>query len=82
MKPDQKELNKSSTNSKSKKENAKIDGKYALKDEQLTLSEMEVVTTVFKSYETGLRQATILPKVRLCFVLLNDHHNQTQLKSF
>ena len=82
MKPEQKELTKASNNTKSKKENAKAVGKDSLKDEQLTLSEMEVVTTVFKSYETGLRQATILPKVRLCFVLLNDHHNQTQLKSF
>ena len=24
---------------------------------------MDVITTVFRSYETGLREATILPKV-------------------
>ena len=28
----------------------------------LSKSEMDVVTTVFRSYETGLREATILPK--------------------
>ena len=31
--------------------------------EELTKREMEVITTVFKSFETGLREATILPKV-------------------
>ena len=31
--------------------------------EELTKREMEVVMTVFKSYETGLREATIYPKV-------------------
>ena len=30
---------------------------------ELTEQEMEVVTTVFRNYETGLREATIYPKV-------------------
>ena len=30
---------------------------------ELTEKEMDVVTTVFRSYETGLREATIMPKV-------------------
>ena len=30
---------------------------------ELTEAEMEVVMAVFKSYETGLREATIYPKV-------------------
>ena len=30
----------------------------------LTEQELEVVTTVFRNYETGLREATIYPKVR------------------
>ena len=34
-------------------------------EEELTEREMEVVMTVFKSYETGLREATIYPKVNL-----------------
>lgn len=34
--------------------------------EQLTASEMENVTTVFRYFETGLREATILPKVDMC----------------
>ena len=33
--------------------------------EELTKREMECVTTVFKSFETGLREATISPKVVL-----------------
>ena len=32
-------------------------------DDELTKKEVEVITTVFKSFETGLREATILPKV-------------------
>ena len=32
--------------------------------EELTEREMEVVMTVFKTYETGLREATIYPKVK------------------
>ena len=32
--------------------------------EELTEREMEVVMTVFKSYATGLREATIYSKVR------------------
>ena len=31
--------------------------------DELTKREIEVITTVFKSFETGLREATILPKV-------------------
>ena len=34
---------------------------------ELTEKEMEVVTTVFRSYETGLREATIYPKVRTIY---------------
>ena len=30
--------------------------------EEMTKSELDAVTTVFRSYETGLREATILPK--------------------
>ena len=30
---------------------------------EMTEAEMEVVTAVFKSFETGLREATIYPKV-------------------
>ena len=33
----------------------------------LTEQELEVVTTVFRNYETGLREATIYPKVRSSF---------------
>ena len=33
--------------------------------EELTEKEMEVVMTVSKSYETGLREATIYPKVKI-----------------
>ena len=32
---------------------------------ELTESELVVVTKVFRSFETGLREGTILPKVRL-----------------
>lgn len=32
-------------------------------DTELTEAEMEVVMAVFKSFETGLREATIYPKV-------------------
>ena len=35
--------------------------------EELTEAEMEFVTSVFKSFETGLREATIYPKVSLTF---------------
>ena len=31
--------------------------------DDLTEKELDVITTVFRSYETGLREATILPKV-------------------
>ena len=36
-------------------------------EEELTEAELEFVTTVFKSFETGLREATIYPKVILTF---------------
>ena len=32
---------------------------------EMTEAEMEVVTAVFKSFETGLREATIYPKVNI-----------------
>ena len=32
--------------------------------EEMTEKEMDVVTTVFRNFETGLREATILPKVQ------------------
>ena len=35
-----------------------------LPNPDLTEQELEVVTTVFRNYETGLREATIYPKVR------------------
>ena len=38
-----------------------------LEEEELTEAELEFVTTVFKSFETGLREATIYPKVNLTF---------------
>ena len=34
--------------------------------EEMTEKEMDEVTTVFRSFETGLREATILPKVSCC----------------
>ena len=34
---------------------------------ELTEQELEVVTTVFRNYETGLREATIFPKVGRCW---------------
>ena len=33
--------------------------------EEMTEKEMEEVTTVFRNFETGLREATILPKVNI-----------------
>ena len=33
--------------------------------EGLTDYEMDCITRVFRSFETGLRQATILPKVKI-----------------
>ena len=32
--------------------------------DEMTEKELEVVTRVFRSFETGLREATILPKVK------------------
>ena len=53
--------------------------------EELTVSEMEAVTTVFRSYETGLREATILPKVRLrrwiVSLILRQKQRQTDRES-
>ncbi len=36
---------------------------------QLSKNELERITEVFKIYETGLREATIYPKVRLSFYI-------------
>ena len=47
---------------KTEKEKLKAQELEGLK-EGLTKSEMEVVTTVFRNFETGLRRASILPKV-------------------
>jgi hypothetical protein len=33
--------------------------------EEMTEKELDEVTTVFRSFETGLREATILPKVEI-----------------
>ena len=38
--------------------------------DELTEKELDVITTVFRSYETGLREATILPKVHF----INEHN--------
>ena len=38
--------------------------------EELTEKELDVITTVFRSYETGLREATILPKVPIIITSL------------
>ena len=43
-----------------------------LGEEQLTTSEMENVTTVFRYFETGLREATILPKVNIYLSIFRD----------
>ena len=37
---------------------------------QLSKDELDRVTEVFKMYETGLREATIYPKVRECKMYL------------
>ena len=37
-------------------------------ENELTEAEMEVVMAVFKSFETGLREATIYPKVDIFFL--------------
>ena len=38
--------------------------------DELTEKELDVITTVFRSYETGLREATILPKVPIIITSL------------
>ena len=38
--------------------------------EELTEKELDVITSVFRSYETGLREATILPKVPIIITSL------------
>ena len=45
--------------------------------EDLTEKEMEVMMTVFRSFETGLREATIYPKVE--GVLAMKHKTQTNV---
>lgn len=42
-----------------------------LEQNELTEKELDVITTVFRSYETGLREATIHPKVGKLY--LNFH---------
>ena len=59
MKSEQKERKPSIVPKASK---AKTDDQDKNADE-LTKREIEVITTVFKSFETGLREATILPRV-------------------
>ena len=44
-----------------------MEGLGGLPPPDLTEQELEVVTTVFRNYETGLREATIYPKVRTFF---------------
>ena len=41
--------------------------------DELTEKELDVITTVFRSYETGLREATILPKV-VSFILTLENY--------
>ena len=48
---------KSESHEMSKKASAEV------KEEEMTEKEMDEVTTVFRSFETGLREATIEPKV-------------------
>ena len=48
-------------------------------EDQLTTSEMENVTTVFRYFETGLREATILPKVTFLNHCLNHSFFSTLL---
>ena len=62
MKPEHKERKPSIV---PKTVKAKTDDQDNAADE-LTKREIEVITTVFKSFETGLREATILPRVRFC----------------
>ena len=40
--------------------------------EELTEKELDVITTVFRSYETGLREATINPKVNMDNTLVTN----------
>ena len=63
MKPEQKEEKEGRKASiVPKAVTAKVKNEGQDKDE-LTKREIEVITTVFKSFETGLREATISPKV-------------------
>ena len=45
--------------------NAKIDPTKNPQNAQLSKNELDRVTEVFKMYETGLREATIYPRVRI-----------------
>ena len=49
-------------------------------EEELTEREMEVVMTVFKSYETGLREATIYPKVKFMKAVAEAAHKEFMKK--
>ena len=48
----------------------KKDAESPAAQEELTEKELDVITTVFRSYETGLREATILPKVPIIITSL------------
>ena len=48
-----------------KSSNSASDNTMGQDVESLTDYEMDCITRVFRSFETGLRQATILPKVTL-----------------
>ena len=69
MKPEQKEQKEGRKASIVPKA-AKVKNEGQDKDE-LTKREIEVITTVFKSFETGLREATISPKVGVQHTLKN-----------
>ena len=47
---------------------------------EMTEKELDVVTTVFRNFETGLREATILPKVKFLEHTLS--HRSTSLSNF
>ena len=61
-KQDSKDSQKNGLEHKTEKDKSKVQELEGIK-EDLTKREMEVVTTVFRNFETGLRRASILPKV-------------------
>jgi len=60
-KQDSKDSQKNGLEHKTEKDKSKVQELEGIK-EDLTKREMEVVTTVFRNFETGLRRASILPK--------------------